>query len=159
MARPRSVCKGQGRFGKYRRLKKASRPYRVDAIHHNHRPSDHRLHRVLFVEQGEVDAKIAAMFSDKRKAEEANKLLEEISTSVRRYIWFKTIVVLFIGVACYVVLRFFDIDFAESWALLIFVLNYIPNIGSIVAVAFPCLLALVQFETLTPFLFLVTSLT
>ena len=113
----------------------------------------------LFVEQGQVGAKIAAMFSDKRKAEEANKLLEEISTSVRRYIWFKTIVSVLTGVACYVVLRFFDIDFAESWALLIFVLNYIPNIGSIVAVAFPCLLALVQFETLTPFLFLVTSLT
>src|SRR6185437_182255 len=46
MARPRSGRKGQGRFGKYRRHKKAPRPYPVDAIHHNHRPSDHRLHRV-----------------------------------------------------------------------------------------------------------------
>jgi AI-2 transport protein TqsA len=63
------------------------------------------------------------------------------------------------GVACYAVLRFEGIDFAESWALLIFVLNYIPNIGSIVGVAFPCLLALVQFETLTPFFVLITTLT
>ena len=43
---PDRAAKGQGRFGKYRRHKKAPRPYRVDAIHHNHRPSDHRLHRV-----------------------------------------------------------------------------------------------------------------
>jgi AI-2 transport protein TqsA len=49
--------------------------------------------------------------------------------------------------------------FTETWALLIFVLNYIPNIGSIVAVAFPALLALVQFETLGPFIILVISLT
>ena len=56
-------------------------------------------------------------------------------------------------------MRWVGVDFAETWALLIFVLNYIPNIGSIVAVAFPALLALVQFETLGPFIILVISLT
>jgi hypothetical protein len=47
----------------------------------------------------------------------------------------------------------------ETRVLLIFVLNYIPNIGSIIGVAFPALLAMVQFETLVPFFVLVTSLT
>lgn len=40
----------------------------------------------------------------------------------------------------------------DFWALLIFVLNFIPNIGSIVATILPSLLALVQFDSLTPFL-------
>ncbi|MFT3730484.1 MAG: AI-2E family transporter [Hyphomicrobium sp.] len=113
----------------------------------------------LFVEREHVGTKIAAMFSDPRQAANVSKLLEEISHSVRRYIWFKTIVSVLTGVACYAVLRFEGVDFAETWALLIFILNYIPNIGSIIAVAFPCLLALVQFDSLKPFLVLVISLT
>ncbi len=113
----------------------------------------------LFVEQAQVGAKIGGMFPDKAKAQETSRLLREISGSVRRYIWIKTIVSVLTGVACYAVLRFEGIDFAESWALLIFVFNYIPNIGSIVDVTFPCLLALVQFDTLTPFFVLITALT
>lgn len=113
----------------------------------------------LFVEQDHVGAKVAAMFPDETKAGEANKLLAKISTSVRRYIWLKTIVSLLTSIACYAVLRFEQIDFAETWALLIFALNYIPNIGSIIGVALPCLLAIVQFETLTPFFVLLTALT
>lgn len=113
----------------------------------------------LFVEQDHVGAKIAAMFQDEAKAGEANKLLAKISTSVRRYIWLKTIVSLLTSIGCYAVLRFQQIDFAETWALLIFALNYIPNIGSIIGVALPCLLAIVQFETLTPFFVLLTGLT
>jgi AI-2 transport protein TqsA len=113
----------------------------------------------LFVERENVGSKIKAMFPDRHRADDANKLLQEISQSVRSYIWIKTIVSVLTGVACYAVLRFENVDFAETWALLIFVFNYIPNIGSIIAVALPCLLALVQFDSLTPFLVLVVSLT
>ena len=113
----------------------------------------------LFVERDQLSAKVAAMFPDEARAQGVAKLLATISGNVRRYIWFKTIVSVLTGVACYAVLRVVGIDFAETWALLIFALNYIPNIGSIVGVAFPTLLALVQFETLGPFFFLVVSLT
>jgi predicted PurR-regulated permease PerM len=113
----------------------------------------------LFVERGQVTAKVAAMFPDEGRAQIMAKLLATISSNVQRYIWFKTVVSVLTGGACYVVLRILGIDFAETWALLIFVLNYIPNIGSIVGVAFPALLALVQFETLGPFVILVVSLT
>lgn len=113
----------------------------------------------LAAERGQVSAKLAAMFPDAGKAHEAATLLSSISDSVRRYIWIKTIVSVLTAVTCYVVLRWLGVDFAETWALLIFVLNFIPNIGSIIAVAFPALLALVQFETLTPFVVLVVTLT
>ena len=51
------------------------------------------------------------------------------------------------------------IDYAPFWALLIFMLNYIPTFGSMVGVLFPSLLALVQFDSLTNFFILVPILT
>ena len=63
------------------------------------------------------------------------------------------------GGSSYVIFRLVGLDFAETWAILIFLLNYIPTIGSIIGVVFPTLLALLQFETLTPFLIIATSCT
>lgn len=113
----------------------------------------------LFAERGYVAGKIAAMFPDAARAQETTALLETISRTFQRYIWIKTVVSVLTGALSYAVMRWLQIDFAETWALLIFALNYIPNIGSIIAVAFPALIALVQFETPTNFLILVTTLT
>jgi len=42
--------------------------------------------------------------------------------------------------------------------MLIFFLNFIPNIGAIVATVFPALLALIQFQTWGPFIIITTGL-
>jgi len=52
----------------------------------------------------------------------------------------------------YVVFRYLGLEFAETWAVLTFAFNFIPSIGSVVAVLFPAAVSLVQFETITPFL-------
>jgi AI-2 transport protein TqsA len=113
----------------------------------------------LFAERAHLGEKLVAMFPDARRAQKTSALFATISQSVQRYLRIKTVVSVATAVLCYGVLRWVRVDFAETWALLIFVLNYIPNIGSIVAVAFPALLALVQFETPGPFIILVLSLT
>jgi AI-2 transport protein TqsA len=113
----------------------------------------------MFAERGHLQQKTAAMFPDEQRAETTAGMFRSISENVQRYIWMKTVISVFTGLSCYAVLRWLGIDFAETWALLIFVLNYIPNIGSIIGVAFPAVLALVQFDTLGPFLILVVSLT
>jgi AI-2 transport protein TqsA len=86
-------------------------------------------------------------------------MLSAISGGIRRYIWIKTLISLLTGALSYAVLRGLGVDFAETWALLIFFLNYIPNIGSVVGVIFPTLLALVQFDTLVPFFSIAIGLT
>jgi predicted PurR-regulated permease PerM len=40
----------------------------------------------------------------------------------------------------YIVLIFFGLDFSIFWAVFIFILNFVPNIGSIIAIFFPIVL-------------------
>ena len=113
----------------------------------------------LLAEGRYLSAKVAAMSPNEEQAAKTSALMANISESIRRYIWIKTVVSLLTAGLSYAVLRWIGVDFAETWAILVFVLNFIPNIGSIMAVTFPALIALVQFDTLTPFLILVFGLT
>lgn len=90
--------------------------------------------------------KIIAMHEDAANAEATARMLGEIASKVQRYIWIKTVVSSLTGVGTYAVLRFLGVDFAETWGLLAFVLNYIPYIGTYVAVIIPVVVSLVQFD-------------
>jgi predicted PurR-regulated permease PerM len=79
-------------------------------------------------------------------------VFQAIDADIRTYIGVKTFTSFLTAAISFVILSWTGLDFAELWAVLIFVLNFIPNIGSIVATILPSLLALVQFEPLTPFL-------
>ena len=105
----------------------------------------------LLAERSVMKQKIAQLFQSREKPEGATHLIADIATSVRQYIWLKTVVSICTGGLSYAVLKPLGIDFAETWAVLIFLLNFIPNIGSILATLLPALIALVQFDTLVPF--------
>ena len=112
----------------------------------------------LLAEQEKIPEKLAHLQSDEAKARQLQRLATDISRSVQRYISMKTAVSALTGLLSYVVLRLVGVDFAAIWALLIFLLNFIPNIGSVVGVALPALLTLVQFETFTPFIIVMLGL-
>ncbi len=69
--------------------------------------------------------------------------------------WIKTAVSMLTGGICYLILKYLEVDFAEIISLLIFMLNYIPSIGSIIGVIIPAEVTLDQFDTITPFLLVV----
>lgn len=72
--------------------------------------------------------------------------------SVNRYMALKTIFSLLTGLIIFVWLTILGLDFAILWGLLAFLLNYIPNIGSILAAIPAVLLALVQLGPLNALL-------
>ena len=76
-------------------------------------------------------------------------VLKNISTQVRQYLLTKTIVSAITGALIALVLWVLGVDFPLLWGFLAFLLNFIPNIGSIVAVVFPLIVSLLQFDTLT----------
>ncbi len=106
----------------------------------------------LFAERAYFTSKLANLFPDADRAERVEGIFRSITESVHRYIFIKTVVSVLTGILVYVVLELFDMEFAETWAILAVFLNFVPNVGSIVATALPTLAALVQFDNWTPVL-------
>jgi predicted PurR-regulated permease PerM len=112
----------------------------------------------LLVEQSSFNAKMEAIFPDPQRRAAVRRMIDRINADVRTYIWIKTVLSVLTGGVSYVVMRIAGVDFAEFWAVIIFLLNYIPTIGSILGIVFPAILALVQFNTLEPFLIVLVGI-
>ncbi|MEZ5478657.1 MAG: AI-2E family transporter [Thiolinea sp.] len=113
----------------------------------------------LAAEQQNLPAKLLALFPEKDRQQHAQEILQRINQNIRAYLGIKTLVSLLTGLLTYLVLIGFGVDFPAFWGFLVFLLNYIPNLGSMLGVMFPALLALVQFETYWPFVWISLSLT
>jgi len=85
--------------------------------------------------------KLRAAFGGSEKTVERSR---EIAGNVVHYIALKTLVSFVTGVAVGVWVALAGLDFPLLWGLLAFVLNYIPNVGSLIAAIPAVLLALVQ---------------
>jgi len=112
----------------------------------------------LMIEQRSFDQKMKAMFDDDRREKEFRALLHHMQSQIQSYLWIKTAMSLLTGVISYAILLAVGVDFAAFWAFVIFLLNYIPTIGSLLGVVFPALLTLVQFSTPVPFVIVVAAL-
>jgi AI-2 transport protein TqsA len=112
----------------------------------------------LLAEQRVLPRKLARLQRGEKSAARTHNLALVISRNVQRYMWIKTVISTLTGIVAYVILKLVGVDFAATWALIIFFLNYIPNIGSVLGVVFPALLTLVQFETITPFIYVLVGL-
>jgi AI-2 transport protein TqsA len=82
-------------------------------------------------------------FNERRNFVEKN--INTINESLQSYIIIKTILSLTTGVIVTIILWIYGVDFAVVWGLLTFVLNYIPNIGSLIATACPIIVALFEY--------------
>ncbi|MFH1020232.1 MAG: AI-2E family transporter [Pseudomonadota bacterium] len=85
----------------------------------------------------------------KRRAEKILKVGGRISLAVEEYLGLKTLISLMVGVLTAITLWLFDIHFPLLWGFLTFLLNFIPNIGALIATVPPVILALFQFGSLS----------
>ncbi|WP_420583054.1 AI-2E family transporter [Reichenbachiella sp.] len=95
----------------------------------------------LLLEADGVVIKISAVVLDK---ESTQGYIGKMVGSIRHYLSIKTLTSLLTGLLIYVALLIVGVDYAILWALLAFLLNYIPNIGSILAALPALLFSLVQ---------------
>lgn len=78
--------------------------------------------------------------------------IDFIMKKVQRYMALKTLTSLTTGTVVAVWLTVLDVDFPILWGMLAFLLNYVPNIGSIIAAIPAVLLALIQLGPLSALL-------
>ncbi|MCP4460494.1 MAG: AI-2E family transporter [Cytophagales bacterium] len=105
----------------------------------------------VFLEEASFQTKLRAVFTEKNKYDQWNKILNKIEGSITHYIGLKTMTSTITGVLSYGVLLAIGVDSPIFWAFLIFILNYIPAVGSMVATLFPAIFSLLQFGEFQPF--------
>jgi AI-2 transport protein TqsA len=106
----------------------------------------------LFVEQVRFRRKLAIVLGSGENQKRMQAVLDQIDRDIRVYIRIKTTLAVITSALAYSVMATVGVDFAAFWAVMVFFFYYIPTVGSILAIVAPALLALVQFDDLTPFL-------
>jgi predicted PurR-regulated permease PerM len=91
--------------------------------------------------------KLHAVSRTEHQQANLDQVIDQIVKSIRQYLSVKTQMSLLTGLLSYFILLAFQVDFAVLWAFLIFLLNYIPYIGSFFATLFPALFAMFQFQS------------
>jgi predicted PurR-regulated permease PerM len=90
--------------------------------------------------------KMRAIFPGPGDRENARALIGSIRDALEQYVWVQTVCSTIISVATWGTLTALGLEHALFWSFIIFFLNYIPTVGSLVAVALPTAFAAVQFD-------------
>lgn len=96
-------------------------------------------------ELGAVRARIRGRF-DPATADPLLAIGAEVARAVRRYFAVKSLTSVIAGACTGLLALAVGLDLAAVWALVAFLLEYVPSVGSIIAVVPPALWAFVQFD-------------
>ncbi len=99
----------------------------------------------ILLEESAFGEKITSISASKNNQKEIKETLSRIDNSISKYITLKTLVSLLTGVLSFIVLKSVGLHAPIFWAFLIFLLNYIPTVGSLIGTLFPAAMALLQF--------------
>lgn len=95
----------------------------------------------ILLEASGFPVKLRAAFGDQQTTMDR---FGTITESINRYLGIKTAFSAMTGILIWVWLRILGVDYPLLWGLIAFLLNYVPNIGSIIAAVPAVLLAVVQ---------------
>ena len=98
----------------------------------------------LYVTANSFSRKLDRIFTRPVDRERARLVGADVRRTMEQYLWVQTALSIITTVLTYVTLLAVGLDNALFWAFVIFVLNYIPTIGSIVAGVLPALFAIAQ---------------
>lgn len=100
----------------------------------------------MLAERSHLRRKLGRIAPEPAQAARVDAVIRSITRSVHRYILVKTLVSAVTGFLAYLVLETAGLELAKTIGLITFVLNFIPNIGSIVATVIAGIVVFVEFE-------------
>jgi predicted PurR-regulated permease PerM len=98
----------------------------------------------LIVSAGAFSKQLDEIFKRPKDRTRARLIGQEIRHTMEQYLWVQTALSIVSTLLTYVTLLIIGLDNALFWAFVIFVLNFIPTVGSIIATILPTLFAVVQ---------------
>jgi len=103
----------------------------------------------ILLEAASFPAKLYSAFGSSKMS---MKNFDNFTANINRYMVIKTWMSLGTGVLVTIWLAILGVDYPVLWGLLVFMFNYVPNIGSIIAAVPAILLAFIQLGTMTAIL-------
>ena len=104
----------------------------------------------LFLEETNFNSKLRLVFTTEKNHHRISGILRELEDSISDYLGVKTFVSFITGALSAIALSIIGVDAPVFWGLIIFLLNYIPTVGSLIATLFPVAFCLLQFPEITP---------
>jgi len=98
----------------------------------------------LFAERVWFGTKLENLMGEPGQAARVSAIIGSIIRRVNHYLLVKTLISAVTGGLIFALLSVFDLQFAAAMALLTFVLNFIPSVGSIIATLIVTLVAYIQ---------------
>ena len=97
----------------------------------------------MMLGKAKFEERLAVAFRGKNSMVQNN--INNINVQIQSYLIIKTILSLIVGILSTLVFLIYGVDFAILWGLLTFILNFIPNIGALIATVGPIIIALLQY--------------
>jgi predicted PurR-regulated permease PerM len=97
------------------------------------------------LERSVFDRKLDQIFRGSDRAARVRLVIREINERIGSYLALKTLLGILLGVLSWLVMKQRGLEFAELWALLIVLFNFIPYLGSILSVLLPVIMSVIQF--------------
>jgi predicted PurR-regulated permease PerM len=110
----------------------------------------------MMLEVSSLPVKLKKIFSN---PDDSIKRVQSVSQNINKYIAIKTWISLGTGILVYILLLIVGVDYPILWAVLAFALNFIPTIGSMIALIPPVLLTIIQIGFFEALIVLVGYLT
>ncbi len=99
----------------------------------------------IFMMSGKTKFEERLRFAFAERKATVDKNIFNVNEQLQSYIVIKTILSLTTGITTTIILLAYGIDFALMWGFLTFVLNFIPNIGALIATVAPITIGLLQY--------------
>ncbi|MCC6870037.1 MAG: AI-2E family transporter [Burkholderiales bacterium] len=112
----------------------------------------------LLLERRGFDGKIAAISDDPRAVARIRGVIENINARIGSYLALKTLLSVVLALVSWAVMRLMGLELAGFWAVVTGLLNFIPYLGTVISIALPVLMALVQFSDFGSVLALLAAL-
>ncbi|KAA3617667.1 MAG: AI-2E family transporter [Calditrichaeota bacterium] len=111
----------------------------------------------MLMGKNNLKSKVFKAFPDKQ-AKRIDDIIDAASGKIQKYLGTKLLVSTITGIISFIIFTIFGLDFAIFWSIVIFLFNFIPNIGSIIASLLPVIFSILQFGTFSTALWLLLVL-